>query len=400
VQTTADPAVATLPFADPRWQRAAVALLIALGLSLALTLASGSGAGTAAGRVGGDYPSFYAAGRIARADDYDQLHDPARLEAEESNLGIHDGYIAFPYPPHVALAYEPFTLVGYRLSYALHTALMLGALVFALYLLRPMVPTVDRRFVVVVALACAFFPMFRALGGGQNTALTLLLLAGSWRAVYEDRPALAGVLLGLQLFKPQVALLFLLLHVLDRRWKLVAAFCATGAVTWIVCAAVAGAGWVGDWAHSLSAYARLEAHSNATNAVSFPSVADTVFGYGTTAARGVGYALAAIALVVVAHVWRRGDLAVGMAAAAVGTLLVSPHAVYYDAGLAVIAGLVLVDRGGRGHRIAAAVLWVLAASHVLADTIGLDPVVFVLAATLIAVATLPRRPSGLLRGAA
>ena len=72
----------------------------------------------------------------------------------------------------------PLSHLPYRVSYALHTLLMVGATVAALYLVRPMLPLVDRHFELAVIGAVAFYPMYRAITGGQNTALTLLLLAG------------------------------------------------------------------------------------------------------------------------------------------------------------------------------------------------------------------------------
>ena len=46
--------------------------------------------------------------------------------------------------------------------------------------------------------------MFRSMMGGQNTALTLLFLVGGYRALDDDRPVLAGAILGLLFYKPPV----------------------------------------------------------------------------------------------------------------------------------------------------------------------------------------------------
>ena len=91
--------------------RIGVALLVALGLSLVATLLSGDGADTAAGRLGGDYPAFYAAGTIAAEDGLEHVNDLAHLEAAQRDLfppGDGDeGFLTWAYPPHVALLPHP-----------------------------------------------------------------------------------------------------------------------------------------------------------------------------------------------------------------------------------------------------------------------------------------------------
>lgn len=384
---------------DPRWTRIAVAGLAALLVAFVVTLATGSGAKTAAGRIGGDFPAFYAAGTIASHGDVEKVFDAERLEAQERDLGVTGGYIAFPYPPYVAELYRPFAALPYRVAYALHTLLMVAALVAGIWLLRPLVPSLARNPLVLGAAVALCFPMLRALTGGQNTPLTFLLLVASWRLLARH-PYLAGVVLGLLLFKPQAAVLVVVLHALWRRWRVVAGFAAAGAATWAVNAAFAGAGWLGRWQHVITDYAKLEAKFNATNAISFPSVADTIFGYGTTASHVVGYALALAAFVVVVWCWRRGDATVQLAAVSAGVLLVSLHTVYYDAGVAAVAALVLYDRGGRAGRRAAAVLWVASFVHVLADAARFDPLVLVVTAALGGVVVVARRATRRRRRAA
>jgi hypothetical protein len=146
---------------------------------------------------------------LITSDERASMYDPARQAQTQQGLfpgDADEGVLYFAYPPHTALAYVPLSHLPYRLSYALHTMLMVGAMVAALYLVRPMLPLVDRHFELTVIGAISFYPMYRAITGGQNTALTLLLLAGSWRAVNARRDAVGGVLLGLLLFKPQFAL--------------------------------------------------------------------------------------------------------------------------------------------------------------------------------------------------
>ena len=131
-----------------RLERAARAVLVAFVVAFLVTVATGSGSSTAAGRLGGDYPAFYSAGRIVLEGDASRLYEPGRQEQAQNDLfgGEHDGFLYFAYPTPVAALYTPFAALPYRLSYALHTLLMAGALVLALRVLRPIVPMLGRRF--------------------------------------------------------------------------------------------------------------------------------------------------------------------------------------------------------------------------------------------------------------
>ena len=143
--------MALAPPLDLAWERRLrtypVLILAALAAAFVFVVLAGSGSSTASGRVGGDFPAFYSAGTIVAAGDIDRLYDPAvQAAAQTELLGDEDGFIMYPYAPHVAAAYAPLSELPYRTAYVLHTALMVGALIGALWLIRPMVPLVGRWF--------------------------------------------------------------------------------------------------------------------------------------------------------------------------------------------------------------------------------------------------------------
>jgi hypothetical protein len=364
----------------PWLTRVARAVAVALAIAFAVALASGSGAKTATGRLGGDYPAFYAAGRLITSTDRSAMYDPAQQAATQRGLfpgDADDGMLYFAYPPHTALAYVPLSHLPYRLSYALHTLLMVAATVAALYLVRPMLPLVDRHFELAVIGAVAFYPMYRAITGGQNTALTLLLLAGSWRAVGTRRDVLGGVLLGLLLFKPQFALPIIGLHLLARRWRVGLSAAVTAVACWGVGAVLLGVDWLGHWLDSVRFFSDLDADVNRRNAISFLGVADTVFGVGDRTGRVLGGALALATVAALILLWRnhgRRDLCAPMIVALPAIVLISPHAMFYDAGLLVLPiGAMLAARHVHVRQ-AAVVLWFAGMLDVFKSALGLTPV--------------------------
>jgi len=371
-----------------RIERAALAVLVAFVVAFIVTVATGSGSSTAAGRIGGDYPAFYGAGRIVLEGDASHLYEPARQEQAQHDLfgGEHSGFLYFAYPPPVAALYAPFAALPYRLSYALHTLLMAGALVLALRVLRPIVPMLGRRFWLSSALAISFFPIFRAIGGGQNTALTVLLLALAWRAAHEQRHVWCGVAIGLLLFKPQLALLFLLLLLVTKRWRSLAAAAGVTAATFVAGAAVAGWDWPATWLSRAQWFSALDARVNARNAISFLGAAHAAFGEHALWATAIAALLSAATVLVVIRVWRSAapdDLAAPFALAAAGSVLAVPHVMFYDAGLLLLTGIGVLAVDDRRARAVLGVLGAAGVAHVISGDTPVNPLFLVACAAFL-----------------
>jgi len=131
-----------------------VASLLVLAVVVVLvTIATDPGDG----RVGGDYPAFYAAGEIARSGDWDSLYDPAVQQQVQAGL-IDDegGFLYFAYPPFVAATYGITTGLGYSASFLLQVAVMGIALAFAVALMRPAVRAIEQAPLAAYALALFF----------------------------------------------------------------------------------------------------------------------------------------------------------------------------------------------------------------------------------------------------
>jgi len=63
-------------------------------------------------------------------------------------------------------------------------------------------------------------------------------------------------------------------------------------------------------------------------------------------------------------------------------VLLAPHALYYDAGLVVLTGLVVLGRAPRSLPLVL-VAWALGLSQVAASTVGLTPVALAVVAALV-----------------
>lgn len=357
-----------------RLNRISVAVLVALAIAFIAAVQSATGLSESAtgqatdSRLGGDFPAFYAAGAIALDGDFDELYVAERQQAAQAGLGL-DGYLAFAYPPYVAVGYAPLAALGFRAGYALHTVLMAAALVGALALLRKPVPVIGRFWLPTIAAALAFYPVFRAVGGGQNTAVTILLVAGVWRFLDDDRDFAAGVAGGLLLFRPQYAIPLIGLMGLSRRWRAVGGAVGVGAALWAATASFMGSSWVTSWLDQVVPFVETDAEVNAGNSISILGFLHAVLGSDSSLALVMGLVGAAAVAGLLSWMWLRPeqfDLPIRMGLAAMGMLLMSPHTMFYDAGLLVIAGaaFLAIRTGETGGEGAASVLPVLAAGWV------------------------------------
>jgi len=183
-----------------------------------------------AGNVkGGDFLEFYAAGRIVAAHQTDHLYDldvQARVEHEITAPERWSGFHGFITPPFFALPFVPLAALPYLSAFALWSALGILMLIGTLWL-------VDR--VRAAPWVLAFVPVWAAISYGQNSLLSLFVLASVYVLLRRGRDGVAGVVLGCLLYKPQLVVLLAALLLLDRRWRALAGL----GVTAVLLAAVA-----------------------------------------------------------------------------------------------------------------------------------------------------------------
>lgn len=375
-------------------------LLFAIATAFIIAILSGRGASTLTGRLGGDYPSFYGAGRIIAEGDWKNLYNPERLFAVQKNLfpGEKEGYFHFIYPPFVAVAYYPLSLLNYRLSYIVHTFLMVGALILVIQLIRPMNELIDRHFICASFLALSFYPIFKSIFGGQNAMLTLLLIVISWRAVLARHEWFGGIVLGLLLYKPQFGLPLIGLYVLSGRWRagIASAFTASGLYS--IGVLIGGPFWVGTWLKSIWWYRQADEIVNYANSVSWLGFLEALFGSTSHLATIIGWGMIFLTAIALSLLWRfggrRADLTPKLGITMPGLILMAPHAMYYDLGLVLFTYSSMFPNNGVRPAYFIGLAWLFGFSQFLNILTGFSPLFFLLIFTImLAVRNLERDTS-------
>jgi len=364
-----------------RLRRLLVAALAGIAIGFAVLLTTSQGLRTIrGGRIGGDLPAFYGAGRIVRSGQTPQLYDAQTQEDAQRDLlpGI-SGRVAFAYPPYVALAYVPLTWLPFKAAYAVHAIVMALCVLAALMVLRPVLPAVGAELVPLFAASLLFYPIFRAVLGGQNTPLSLLCAAGVAAALARRRDGLAGVCAGAWLFKPQyavaVAAMLLVGHVDRRRFLVGFTAVALGyyAVGWIL----AGWDWPLWWLRHAREFTVADYAVDRGNGISLTEIA------GEYAMRPLGWAAAAATGGFALWMVRRSRMhpVSATAVAALAAVLIAPHSLYYDGGLAALA-LIAAGSLDRSTFAMIAALWLLSWLQPVRGYLPLPPMTIVAIASM------------------
>lgn len=186
-------------FLAPRlWLGGAIG--IALWLAWIISVVTGGGTYDRFGQlVCTDHLAFYSAARMIRDGRAGEIYDLptiAYVQVELVGDRWHGKYEAYRNPPFYALLYSPTVRLPYLTSAFLWFGLSILTTVAAVVLI------LRRVELEAIGWAMCFPPTFFALTYGQNTPLSLLILAITYRMMAADRLLPAGMVAGLLVFKP------------------------------------------------------------------------------------------------------------------------------------------------------------------------------------------------------
>ena len=288
--------------------------LVFWGWSGAVALAMASAAGWSIRHGAGDWRVFVAAGSLAGTH---ALIDPP------------EAWQIFVYLPGAAWAFVPFARLPLAVSFLIDAACMLACAAAA-------GAVAARTYGLPRALAVGSFVLwppvvYAAAIIGQNAPFGLLLAQLTIAGIARRSLALTALPLGLLLYKPTYALPLIGVLMLRARLRELGAVAAIGAGWYVVSVAATGGDWrwPAEWIALIARYAPGDLSVNGAFVVSIP---------GLLARAGVGVpmivALVATGVLAVAFAVRRAGAIEAASAACLAGVALSPHALAYDAALA------------------------------------------------------------------
>jgi hypothetical protein len=331
-------------------------------------------------QIGGDLPTFYAAGDIIRSGDGRELYDLDRqFEAQAGFWETDSALILYVYPPAFAAPYAPLSALDYRVVYLVHTAVMLGSLLLVLRMSRDLIPLMadPRAQQAALAAALLFLPMFVGSMVGQATAVFLLGLTATWWGIARQREVVAGLGLALLLLKPQYGVPVLGLVFLARRWQAFGVALGGTAALWAASMVLSGPTWHSDWYALVRNLSGVDLGANLDNEVSILGLAEVVFGAGSSVASAIW--VVSTAVIVLAVLWRLRQRPFldpyALALVPPMLLLIAPHSLYYDAGFLLLSLGLLLPTVPPARRAIVLLVWFLGGmTHLVSGTLGVQPV--------------------------
>src|SRR5712692_9905867 len=165
-----------------------------------------------------DFTFYYAAARLGLAHGWNHLYDlrlqQEQLDAISSHITVAQ-LARYVSPPPLAWLITPLTLLPYQVAYWMWSVLV-GALVLAWHLAAP---GSGRARVIFLVAAFGWLPVIYALQLGQPVLLVAAGVAACYALLKRGRDVEAGAVLGVLVFKPQLALLVPVVLLVSGRWR-------------------------------------------------------------------------------------------------------------------------------------------------------------------------------------
>lgn len=289
--------------------------------------------------IGRDFVNVYAGGALVLEGRFDTLYDVEAYSAFQ--LALFDGAVLqhnYSYSPVSFLYVWFFALFPYPVALALWTALTGGAFLIAArpYLAQAGVPAWAALLVPAAAIN---------VWAGHYGFFVGALWLGAWRLL-DERPRTAGLLVGLMIVKPHLAVLMPLLLARRGAWTAFAFAALTVAGAVLGSALLFGIEpWTRFIGGTLGYQAAMVDDTSRFFVKMMPTLAPSLFLAGVPAPLGWAIQIA-VASAAIAALWRLmpdDPLRAGLAGAC-ATFLVLPYAFVYDMGVVGIAALLVLHR--------------------------------------------------------
>ena len=172
--------------------------------------------------IGPDFLQFYTGAKLFAEGASHSLYDfKVQIEAQSEILNSRQDYLhPYIYPPLFAWVLHPLAAFDYRVAFGLWSIL-------GLFILGG----VGRWLRLSIVYSLGWFPVFAALSYGQNSFLSLGIIAlMGWMWIEKKYPLVAGLTAGFLLYKPQLFVALIPIFLILKEWRILLGMFLSGGI--------------------------------------------------------------------------------------------------------------------------------------------------------------------------
>lgn len=202
-------------------------LIVVNSLMIALSFARAGSGNLSGAPFGGDFIEFYNAGRILNHFGSQRLYD-FQLQQDLVQELVPGFSVPYVTPPYVAILFSPLALLPFSFAFLIWIFISVALYAGAVSLIARL-ELLPRGMTLLICLA---FPPFLMLtiAGGQISAIGCFIFALWIYLMKRERKFLAGLVLGLILYKPTLAVFVVPALLFGKQFRMLCGFGAVSAV--------------------------------------------------------------------------------------------------------------------------------------------------------------------------
>lgn len=354
-----------------KWYRSPIKLMFALYLAtsigfLAPTLKSlipvdNTFQSMAGETAGGDFSVFYIAGLMVSDERYDTLYQADSFAAAREKIfsPLDGGKLFFNYPPTAFLLFLPMSKLPYIPAYSLWIILMLTGTALTVYAFT--------RSKLLTAAALMSPAFLWCIITGQIGFLTTIIMGSGLYMLTKGHKMTAGMLLGLLIIKPHVALALPICLIATKQWRTIFGGIISSVTLTLISLLLFGPeAWTALTTQlSNNVTGHLSAHGDIAERIPTLFVTMMRLTDNETISTSIHALGAIIAIVATAYIWRRSyDTTARLITLFITPALITPYYFDYDlTGLGLVFAVLMMQASTNNPKtselIALAGIWVI-----------------------------------------
>jgi len=207
--------------------------------------------------IGGDFPAFYAVGKVAQNYPHGELYNIDLQDKEYYEVTGVRATSPFPYPPWFTIPLAILAELPYLVALAIWSTISVGFMIGGFWMTARAV-TLPLSWDHLGTIACLAFPpyLFYTLINGQPAAFAFFILALTYFLKKNDSLFIAGIVLSFLSYKPTLLALIGPMLLITKQWRILSGLVIGGVVLGLISLLWAGVDGYRGFFHLMALFAQ------------------------------------------------------------------------------------------------------------------------------------------------